>query len=86
MPKHRNRKIGSDIMIFCSRDQTNREQFYCQVACENKRNWDTCPFRKIAQIQLDLSGNPISTTPAILAKRRRKVLKNAGKYLTDGVR
>ena len=73
-------------MIFCSRDQTNREQFFCKVVCENKRNWDTCPFRKTAQIQLDLSGKCISTTPPILAKRRRKALQNPGKYLTDGVR
>ena len=73
-------------MIFCSRDQINREKFYCQVACENKRNWDACPFRKTAQIQLDLSGNCISTTPPILAKRRRKALQSPGKYLTDGVR
>lgn len=73
-------------MIFCSRDQRNREQIYCRVACENKRNWDACPFRKSAQIQLDLSGQPIATTPAILAKRRRKGLQNPGKYLTDGVR
>ena len=73
-------------MIFCSRDQTNYEQFFCQVACENKRNWDTCPFRKSAQIQLDLSGRPIATTPPILAKRRRKAMQNPGKYLTDGVR
>ena len=86
MSEYRNGKIGVDRMIFCSRDQTNYEQFYCQVACENKRNWEVCPFRKTAQIQLDLYGQPIVTTPAILAKRRRKVLKNPGKYLTDGVR
>lgn len=73
-------------MIFCSRDQNNYEQFFCRVACENKRNWDACPFRKTAQIQLDLSGQPISTTPNILAKRRRKALQNPDKYLTDGVR
>ena len=73
-------------MIFCARDQKNREQFYCQIACENKRNWYQCPFRKPAQIQLDLFGNPISTTPPILAKRRRKALQNPGKYITDGVR
>lgn len=73
-------------MIFCSRDQKNYELFYCQVGCENKSNWHQCPFRKTAQIQLDLSGNCISTTPPILAKRRRKALQNPGKYLTDGVR
>ena len=70
--------------VFCSRDQENREEFYCQVACENKRNWDTCPFRKTAQIQLDLYGNPIAGTPSILVKRRRKVLQNPGKYFTAG--
>lgn len=73
-------------MIFCARDQTNYELFYCQIVCENKRNWDTCPFKKTAQIQLDLFGNPIASTPSILAKRRRKALQNPGKYLTDGVR
>ena len=70
--------------IFCTRDQANREEFYCQVACENKRNWDTCPFRRTAQIQLDIYGNPISDTPAILVKRRRKVLQNPEKYFPDG--
>ena len=77
---------NDQTIIFCSREQTNHEQFYCQVVCENKRNWATCPFRKTAQIQLDLSGNPIATTPPILAKRRRKALQNPGKYHTDGVR
>lgn len=86
MSEYRNGKIGVDCMIFCSRDQKNYEEFFCQVACENKRNWNVCPFRKTAQIQLDLFGQPISTTPAILAKRRRKALQNPGKYLTDGVR
>ena len=70
--------------VFCSRDQENREEFYCQVACENKRNWDTCPFRKTAQIQLDLYGNPIAGTPSILVKRRRKALQNPEKYFPDG--
>lgn len=73
-------------MIFCSRDQKNYELFYCQVGCENKSNWYQCPFRKSPQIQLDLSGQPISTTPPILAKRRRKALQNPGKYFTDGVK
>jgi hypothetical protein len=72
-------------MIFCSRDQTNYEQIFCQVACENKRNWDACPFRKPAQIQLDLSGKPVGTTSVILAKfvlakRQRKALQNPGKW------
>ena len=70
--------------VFCARDQENREEFYCQVVCENKRNWDTCQFRKPAQIQLDLYGNPIASTPAILVKRRRKALQNPGKYFTAG--
>ena len=70
--------------IFCARDQRNYELFYCQIGCENKRNWERCPFRKIAQIQLDLFGNPIPSTPPILAKRRRKALQNPGKYLTYG--
>ena len=70
--------------VFGAREQENREEFYCQVACENKRNWDTCPFRKTAQIQLDLYGNPIASTPAILVKRRRKVLQNPEKYFPDG--
>ena len=86
MSEYRNSKIGGDCMIFCSRDQTNYEQFFCQLACENKRIWNVCPYRKTAQIQLDLYGQPIETTPAILAKRRRKALKNPGKYITDGVR
>jgi len=86
MPEYRIRATWSDSMIFCSREQTNYEQFFCQTVCENRRNWDKCPFRKTAQIQLDISGNPIATTPPILAKRRRKALQNPGKYLTDGVR
>ena len=86
LSEYRNSKIGVNSMICCSRDQTNYEQFFCQLACENKRIWNVCPFRKTAQIQLDLSGYPIETTPAILVKRWRKSLQNSDKYLTKGVR
>ena len=67
--------------IFCAREQENREEFFCQVVCENKRTWYTCPFRRTAQIQLDLYGKPIEGTPSVLVKRRRKALQNPNKYL-----
>ncbi len=71
-------------MIYCLKEHRNVEIFYCEVVCENKHNYIRCPFRKTAQIQLDLWGKPIDETPALLAKQRQKMMKNPDKYHPNG--
>lgn len=70
-------------MIYCTRELSNLHEFYCSTVCENKRNYICCPFRKTAQIQLTLHGNPADNTPVVLAKRRRRALQNPNKFIPE---
>lgn len=76
MSEYRNGKIRERCMIFCSEAKTNYEQFYCQVACENKQIGMYVLSEKPLN-QLDLSGQPIATTPLDTRKTSSKSIKES---------